>query len=56
MDKKSKFFELDLKPVCKRCHDKFPEELRRRMKKTQEKGGGGGSVISALKSMISDRE
>jgi len=55
MDKKSKFFELDMKPVCKRCHDKFPDELKKRMKKTQEKGNSG-SVISALKSMMSDRD
>ena len=55
MDKKSKFFELDMKPVCKRCHDKFPDELKKRMKKTQEKGTSG-SVISALKSMMSDRD
>uniref|UniRef100_A0A915J484 Uncharacterized protein n=1 Tax=Romanomermis culicivorax TaxID=13658 RepID=A0A915J484_ROMCU len=31
MDQKSKFYELDMKPVCKRCYDKMPNELRKRL-------------------------
>uniref|UniRef100_A0A1I8HVY0 LIM domain-containing protein n=1 Tax=Macrostomum lignano TaxID=282301 RepID=A0A1I8HVY0_9PLAT len=33
MDQKSKFYEYDLKPVCKRCYQKFPTELRKRLAK-----------------------
>ncbi|CAB4057507.1 LIMS1_2 [Lepeophtheirus salmonis] len=28
MTVKTKFYEVDLKPVCKKCYDKFPRELR----------------------------
>ncbi|XP_041483311.1 LIM and senescent cell antigen-like-containing domain protein 1 [Lytechinus variegatus] len=35
---KSKFIEFDLKPVCKRCYDRFPNELKRRLKKTEMAG------------------
>ncbi|XP_022100339.1 LIM and senescent cell antigen-like-containing domain protein 1 [Acanthaster planci] len=41
---KSKFIEFDLKPVCKKCYDKFPNELKRRQKKvetTSKKYGKG---------------
>jgi len=31
MDQKTKFYELDMKPVCKRCYDKFPQELKKRL-------------------------
>ncbi|KAJ8310425.1 hypothetical protein KUTeg_012290 [Tegillarca granosa] len=32
----TKFFEFDLKPVCRMCHEKFPSELRKRLKKYHE--------------------
>ncbi|XP_064456678.1 LIM and senescent cell antigen-like-containing domain protein 1 isoform X2 [Ornithodoros turicata] len=37
MSQKTKFFEVDLKPVCKRCYEKFPSELRKRLKKAFER-------------------
>ncbi|XP_065335677.1 LIM and senescent cell antigen-like-containing domain protein 1 isoform X1 [Cloeon dipterum] len=36
MNQKTKFFEVDLKPVCKRCYEHFPSELRRRLRKAHE--------------------
>ena len=33
---RTKFYELDLKPVCKTCHEKFPTELKKRLKKAYE--------------------
>jgi hypothetical protein len=36
MNQKTKFYECDLKPVCKKCYDKFPNELRRRLRKAHE--------------------
>jgi len=33
---KTKFYEVDLKPVCKKCYDKYPRELRLRLKKYHE--------------------
>jgi hypothetical protein len=36
MTQKTKFYELDLKPVCKKCYDKFPSEFRRRLRKAHE--------------------
>ncbi|GBM02021.1 LIM and senescent cell antigen-like-containing domain protein 1 [Araneus ventricosus] len=36
MNQKTKFFEVDLKPVCKKCYDKFPAEFRKRLKKAYE--------------------
>ena len=33
---RTKFFEFDLKPVCKFCYDKFPAELKKRLKKAFE--------------------
>lgn len=36
MNQKTKFYECDLKPVCKKCYDKYPAELRRRLRKTHE--------------------
>lgn len=33
MSQKTKFFEFDLKPVCRVCHEKFPGELKKRLKK-----------------------
>lgn len=31
LNQRSKFFECDEKPVCKRCYDKLPNEFRRRL-------------------------
>jgi hypothetical protein len=36
MNLKTKFFEVDLKPVCKKCYDRYPRELRLRLKKYHE--------------------
>lgn len=36
MTQKTKFYELDLKPVCKKCYDKLPTELKRRLRKALE--------------------
>ncbi|CAN7997194.1 unnamed protein product [Ixodes hexagonus] len=36
MSQKTKFFEVDLKPVCKRCYEKFPSELKKRLKKAYD--------------------
>lgn len=33
MNQKTKFFEFDLKPACKKCYEKFPQELKRRMRR-----------------------
>ncbi|KAH7645847.1 LIM zinc finger domain containing stck [Dermatophagoides farinae] len=33
MNEKSKFYDVDLKPCCKKCYDKFPVELKKRLKK-----------------------
>ncbi|XP_033256044.1 LIM and senescent cell antigen-like-containing domain protein 2 isoform X2 [Orcinus orca] len=33
---KNKFVEFDMKPVCKRCYEKFPLELKKRLKKLSE--------------------
>ncbi len=35
---RSKFIEFDLRPVCKKCYDKFPNELKRRQKKVETQG------------------
>ena len=35
---KSKFHEFDLKPLCLRCHEKLPKELRKRLKKAESAG------------------
>ncbi|XP_049341057.1 LIM and senescent cell antigen-like-containing domain protein 1 [Astyanax mexicanus] len=32
---KEKFVELDLKPVCKQCYERMPEELKRRLAKRE---------------------
>ena len=45
MTVKTKFYEVDLKPVCKKCYDRYPRELRLRLKKyhdneaAREQGG-----------------
>ncbi|XP_071837962.1 LIM and senescent cell antigen-like-containing domain protein 1 isoform X1 [Apostichopus japonicus] len=36
LNTKSKFVEFDLKPACKRCFDKFPVEMKRRIKKNEQ--------------------
>ncbi|XP_055588337.1 LIM and senescent cell antigen-like-containing domain protein 1 isoform X2 [Uranotaenia lowii] len=36
MDQKSKFYEYDEKPVCKKCYERFPNELRRRLRIAHE--------------------
>ncbi|XP_058056934.1 LIM and senescent cell antigen-like-containing domain protein 1 isoform X2 [Anopheles bellator] len=36
LDQKSKFFEYDEKPVCKKCYERFPPELRRRLRISHE--------------------
>ncbi|XP_062536136.1 LIM and senescent cell antigen-like-containing domain protein 1 isoform X2 [Armigeres subalbatus] len=36
MDQKSKFYEYDEKPVCKKCYERFPNELRRRLRMAHE--------------------
>ncbi|XP_055616135.1 LIM and senescent cell antigen-like-containing domain protein 1 isoform X2 [Toxorhynchites rutilus septentrionalis] len=36
MDQKSKFYEYDEKPVCKKCYERFPGELRRRLRMAHE--------------------
>ncbi|XP_039250060.2 LIM and senescent cell antigen-like-containing domain protein 1 isoform X1 [Styela clava] len=33
---KNKFVEYDMKPVCKKCYEKFPLELKKRLKKAAE--------------------
>ncbi|XP_073711005.1 LIM and senescent cell antigen-like-containing domain protein 2 isoform X2 [Misgurnus anguillicaudatus] len=32
---KDKFVEIDLKPVCKRCYERVPEEMKRRLAKRE---------------------
>ena len=34
---KKKFVELDMKPICIKCFDKFPGELKKRIKKNNAK-------------------
>ncbi|KAM7302486.1 LIM and senescent cell antigen-like-containing domain protein 1 [Ixodes scapularis] len=34
---KSRFFDIDLRPVCKKCYEKFPSELRKRLMKSAER-------------------
>jgi hypothetical protein len=36
LTQKTKFFEMDLKPVCKTCYEKFPTELKKRLKKAYD--------------------
>lgn len=33
---RNKFVEFDMKPVCKKCYEKFPLELKKRLKKLAE--------------------
>ena len=32
---RSKFHEFDMKPLCLRCHEKLPRELRKRLRKAE---------------------
>ena len=34
---RDKFVEFDMKPLCKKCFDKFPQELKKRIKKNNAK-------------------
>lgn len=36
MTQKSKFYEYDEKPVCKKCYERFPTELRKRLRTAHE--------------------
>jgi len=36
LNPKSKFYEMDSKPVCKKCYEKLPVELRKRLKRMHE--------------------
>merc|ERR1712061_255645 len=36
MTVKTKLYEVDLKPVCKKCYDRYPREMRLRLKKYHE--------------------
>uniref|UniRef100_A0A1A9UNV0 LIM domain-containing protein n=1 Tax=Glossina austeni TaxID=7395 RepID=A0A1A9UNV0_GLOAU len=36
MTQKSKFYEYDEKPVCKKCYERFPSELRKRLRTAHE--------------------
>lgn len=33
---RNKFVEFDMKPVCKRCYEKLPLELKKRLKRLSE--------------------
>jgi len=36
LDLKSKFYEYDEKPVCKKCYERMPAELRKRLRLSHE--------------------
>ena len=36
MSPKEKFIEFDMKPVCKKCFEHFPYELKKRLKKAND--------------------
>lgn len=42
MTQKTKFFEFDQKPICKKCYEKFPQELKKRLKKHHDAQARGG--------------
>ena len=49
LTQKSKFYDMDLKPCCKKCHDKFPSELKKRLKRQfTEKTTGTFGIKSIL--------
>jgi hypothetical protein len=43
---RTKFFEFDLKPVCRVCHEKFPGELKKRLKKYHDDLAKKGQRLS----------
>ncbi|KAG7156316.1 LIM and senescent cell antigen-like-containing domain protein 1-like [Homarus americanus] len=45
MTQKTKFFEFDQKPICKKCYEKFPQELKKRLKKQHDTQARGGKPI-----------
>jgi len=36
MNEKSKFFDVDAKPVCKQCYGKLPSDIRKSIEKQQQ--------------------
>lgn len=36
MNQKTKFYEFDLKPACKKCYEKLPMEFRRRLRRQHD--------------------
>ncbi|KAG1699384.1 LIM domain-containing protein unc-97 [Nymphon striatum] len=46
MSQKSKFFDVDGKPSCKKCYEKLPTELRKRLKKAFEQNTPKKAVTS----------
>ena len=36
MTSKTRFFEVDLKPVCKKCYEKYPRKLKLMLKRYHE--------------------
>ncbi|CAL4120814.1 unnamed protein product, partial [Meganyctiphanes norvegica] len=46
MTQKTKFFEFDQKPICKKCYEKFPQELKKRLKKQHEVQARGGKPLN----------
>lgn len=45
MTQKTKFFEFDQKPICKKCYEKFPQELKKRLKKQHDIQARGGKPL-----------
>jgi hypothetical protein len=37
MNEKSKFFDVDAKPVCKQCYGKIPSDIRKSLEQNQKK-------------------
>ena len=35
MSQKTKFYEFDLKPVCKKCFEHFPQELKKKIRNSK---------------------
>jgi len=46
MTQKSKFFELDQKPICKKCYERLPQELKKRLKKHHDIQARGGKATA----------
>ncbi|XP_076046413.1 LIM zinc finger domain containing stck isoform X2 [Oratosquilla oratoria] len=45
MTQKTKFFEFDQKPICKKCYERFPQELKKRLKRQHEVQARGGKPL-----------